>query len=435
MSDIDKIFKQAAQNKKGEFKPAYWDEMAMLINKDKKKRRGFIWFFIGAGALLITGAVMFYASKEANYGNLADNYIPRKINSDLEVNNEAFQQVEIEDKNLTDKYAINPINNKSYKGPKNTVMQNGQINKSDIQKKQAKILNNSVKEVLVAESSNSSYNIGLGNNNKTTEIDHKNNSLKEFKPITFSTYKMEEYSYSELDEMPLSFLVKDTNNEITQKKASQTSTNDFDKHNINVLLGISLYDDFNVASKEIDLKTGFVGGIEYVYRLNSRLSLSNQIKGYNRKSSNARLLFNTSEQSFGETTKEAIYDYSNLYFVEIPLSLNYHLAQKHRVGLGVNYTRLITTKVNVVKQRSELFLNTQTSQTTQQYVYHFDTFTLNNYGVNINYEYNLNRFKLGLEYYLGINNFINKQTFKTNYNNSLNQLNFILKYNVFKIEK
>lgn len=433
MNDIDNIFKQAAQNKKGEFKPAYWDEMAVLINKDKKKRRGFIWFFIGAGIVLLIGVGIFYASKETNNNNLAHKYTPREIKTELEVKNETIQQIENELISSTDKSLVNHINN-TYKETENTIVQNGHLNKAHKKNEQTENINNTIKTNLASESLNNTHKHSI-DNNETKGFATTNNTFGEAKPITFTSNIIEEYSSIELDKMPLSNYASPNSEVTAQEEVPQIASTPFTRHSVNVLLGISLYDDFNVASKEIDLKTGFVGGVEYVYGFNDKLSLSTQIKGYNRKSSNARLLFNTSEQSFGETTKEAIYDYSNLYFVEIPLSLNYHLAQKHRVGLGVNYTRLITTKVNVVKQRSELFLNTQTSQTSQQYVYHFDTFTLNNYGVNINYEYNLNRFKVGLEYSFGINNFINKQTFKTNYNNSLNQLNFILKYNVFKIEK
>jgi hypothetical protein len=430
MNEIDDIFKKAAQDKKGEFNPAYWDSMTMLIDKDKKKKKAFFWFFLTGGIIALIGIVFFFNNlKEASTNNIAQGYNTQKdednVNKEVlaEKKNSESQNINL---NTTEVKKNNKIeNNKDVKAANKT----NPSNKLDYTHEE---LNNKVNRL---ESESKIVNTAVKKPLKTTIIDVEPKKEAVFSlniNVVSSKRKTEDlivFKSKELDELIAPNYIESISND--KLKLIILPEDVFKKHHFNILLGGAFYDDFNIDLKETNIKLGMIAGVEYEYRLTPKLSLSTQVLGYNRKSKTARLIFETTAQSFGEIQKTAIYDYSDFYFIEIPLNINYKLAPSHKVGFGPYYTKLITTKVNVLQQKGDLILNAKNESKSDKYVYHFDTFTLNNYGANIDYEYSFNRFNFNIGYSLALNYFVNKTTFSTTYNNDLSKLYFKLKYRLF----
>ena len=63
-----------------------------------------------------------------------------------------------------------------------------------------------------------------------------------------------------------------------------------------------------------------------------------------------------------------------------------------------------------------------------EYLYHYNTFKLNNVGINFTYQFLFKRVGFNIGYTHGLNEFLNKNTFNSSQYNSLNKLNLSIKY-------
>ena len=144
----------------------------------------------------------------------------------------------------------------------------------------------------------------------------------------------------------------------------------------------------------------------------------------NRVSDNAKLFFNNQNNGFGELEKQTTYSYTDFYFVEIPVTLNYIINSKHKLGAGPTYTRLITTKYKKIEKGNT------TTKSNNDIAYHLNTFSQNNYGLNLFYQYNFKQIGINLGYTYGLNNYVNFDTFQTNTINRLSKLQLSIKYNI-----
>ena len=195
-------------------------------------------------------------------------------------------------------------------------------------------------------------------------------------------------------------------------------------HRFNFVLGVSIYNDINFSSLANRLKTGLNIGVEYEYLLKPYLSFSSGVHLNNRTSDNANLIFDKQNNGFGDLDIKTTYSYSEFYFIEIPVTVNYLISSKHKIGAGPVYNRLITTKVDKTEEVEN------SVNKTNSYSYHYNTFSLNNYGINGYYQYNTNRFGINLGYTYGLNNFLNTNTFQTNKTHRLTKLQLSIKYNI-----
>ncbi|MEN8929448.1 MAG: hypothetical protein ABF240_11295, partial [Flavobacteriales bacterium] len=211
--------------------------------------------------------------------------------------------------------------------------------------------------------------------------------------------------------------------EAPQKEVSEVTRSRVKKLQFAAQFGLIAYDDFDLSSPSFDVKTGMFFGLEAEYLLSSSFSVSVGANVYNRQSDNLIIAFDEQDKGFGKIRNRKTYSYTNLYFLEAPITLNYNINAKHKIGAGPTFTRLLTTKVEVNEE-----FPAASSANESEYMYHYNTFNLNNVGINLNYQYLFGRVGINVGYTQGINEFLNKETFKSSGFSNLSRVNFAIKY-------
>ncbi|MGB1041163.1 MAG: hypothetical protein ACPGVD_09845 [Flavobacteriales bacterium] len=405
MNEIDEIFKQASLSKREEFKPEYWEEFQQSIIPTKKKKRRFLFFLLSMGILLTIGTLSivkniseksklqsitevesnsFTAIKENNFPTSTSNSLATQTEKTNDRANELF------DDSKPDKtVSIRPIRIKTYPINSDPIYSKIPIVKNEIS-------NSSALPPLKLETVNKDK---IESETEISEEIKDDSDEDNFEPENKQT----------LDSTAIKSVVK----------------NPFqNSHKFNFVFGISTYKDVNLANNPSILKAGLSLGIEYEYLLKPNLSVSTGILLNNRVSDNAKLFFNNQNNGFGELEKQTTYSYTDFYFVEIPVTLNYIINSKHKLGAGPTYTRLISTKYKKIEKGNT------TTKSKNDVAYHLNTFSQNNYGLNLFYQYNFKQIGINLGYTYGLNNYVNFDTFQTNTTNRLSKLQLSIKYNI-----
>lgn len=451
MNEIDDIFKEAAQAESATFKPEYWEQYAEQFNGDKKKRKGILGFFF-AGLIFVSGiALLFYNnSYEGQETKMATNYTraSQKQNSENIESNElttlliAKAQNEKLDKESLGRFE--PVNNAKEINEKMPLAKNtNQTNSRALSQTKAN-------PTILSRVETTNSNINESTTESSSFIRTTQQSVSNPKPLFSALLAMDEEKMAKtetvvgnsktIDSAENSLAIaeviveENTNDSVTNaepeptSKAAIVTRSKMKKLQFNVQVGTNVYNDFNLYQNNRDIKTGLMAGIEVEYMLKPNVTLSLGVNGYNRTSDGLNIDFDYLDYGFGEVNTRKTYSYTDLYFVEVPVSLNYVINSRHKIGAGATFTRLLTTKVNVKEETKDTKYNDYSSSNSSQYLYHYNTFVLNNTGIHVNYQYMFKRVGVNIGYTQGLNEFLNKETFNSSRFNSLNKLTLSIKY-------
>jgi len=139
---------------------------------------------------------------------------------------------------------------------------------------------------------------------------------------------------------------------------------------------------------------------------------------------------NAIQYSFGSTTDLTSVTIKTLYYLALPLKLQYNINDKNMVSAGVNVLYLLTSNSNVVSYNQDYFgTSGYTSVNKMGY-----TDGLNNWDAQatLAYRRKINRFSVSAEFYYGLldienNSFFNNTVFERN-----SGLRLILSYDIIK---
>ncbi|MDB4089353.1 hypothetical protein N9544_06980 [Flavobacteriales bacterium] len=462
MNDIDDIFKDAALNEQATFKPEYWEQYAEQFNGEKKKQKGVFGFFLGG--LVLVSALIFINDYNDNNIDVINDLVNSSVIENTQNKQEVVQKALVvnaltnkikPDDNLVSNTLVNENKNhfvSSNKKSNEDKTDKLGVSKSDIsisgtESSDNNILPNNVllgsnlkqektkKEADLFKNTNDSNPLDLDKVKEEKEL------LKNQTVYIEKTNEVEiEKSNSEIDstnnEPTINSIVENTENvdssinslKKSAKKSSVVKRGKLNKLQFNFQFGGIAYNDFSLAQASTNLKTGLFAGIEVEYMLKPYLTLSLGVNGYNRNSDGLYIEFQHLDNGFGEVNSKKTYSYTDLYFIEVPVNFNYVLNSRHKIGVGPTFTRLLTTKVNLNEETKDVQNNSSTKSNSNELLYHYNTFELNNVGLNVNYQFMYNRVGINIGYTQGINEFLNKNTFNSSKLNSLSKLNLSIKY-------
>lgn len=461
MNEIDDIFKDAAQSEQATFKPEYWDQYAEQFNAGEKKiRKGVFGFFLVE--LLFVSCIFFIAfssSLDTETIDLAVNNsmtekkkTKQKLDKTILKSNE-LPLIAVAKNNRLEVNAkvYNKAINNSYPG-ENSIKEElnmGEETKKELPSSVSTALNNetlaSTKLFQPSPVSNRSrreildfnkqprthFLLEKENEEEDQEQDSSTEKKGETKVKVIQIDRESSRSASILVEAVENIENKDsTTNSVSKpaKKSSFVTRNRMKKFQFNFQFGVIVYNDFSLSQAKNDINTGLFAGVEVEYVLKPNLTISLGLNGYNRSSDGLYIDFNYADNGFGEVNSKKTYSYTNLYFFEVPVNLNYVINSKHKIGAGPIFTRLLTTKVNVNKEIKGTQSTSNLRSNSNEYLYHYNTFKLNNVGINFTYQFLFKRVGFNIGYTHGLNEFLNKNTFNSSQYNSLNKLNLSIKY-------
>ena len=468
MNEIDDIFKDAAQAEQATFKPEYWEQYAEQFSGEKKKRKGVFGFFLGE--LLFVSCIVLLAynnSFVSSDSELAINtsQIDTESNTDVlnqnttnnfDVSNNSDSDNGIETNQLAkvndnNSFVSNPVifSNANLDLKEKTNLDSPNSIKTNTKTVGANLVSTSsinstpLSQNSLANNSSASSNVNyINSSNTNSQLVVKNEKLKEENDqnsvkgegIEIEKSQIEKDSNQSIASIDKGLSIpesQDSNvNSVAkpEKKSSVITTSKLKKIQFNFQIGGIAYNDFNLNQNVRDIKTGIFAGIEVEYLLKPNLIVSIGVNGYTRNSDGLFIDFDYLDEGFGEVNSKKTYSYTDLYFIEVPVNLNYVINSRHKIGAGPTFTRLLTTKVNVNETVKDVKNNLNNTVSNDQYLYHYNTFGLNNIGINLNYQYMFNRVGVSLGYTQGLNEFLDKKTFGSSRFNSLNKFNLSIKY-------
>lgn len=439
MNDIEKQIAQNANNKTFEYKEAYWDSaLATLQAAEKAKRRkGFFWIFFGA--LLLGGTTVLILINSLNQNQTA-NYIPRHstYNNNLaenNISNSSNSSKEITSKNsaqLTDKKIIKDVAN--YKI-------NNSFSSSSTAKNEVRNENNNIK--------NTSRNIS---SNQTNLISKKETNLNPVNPINskvntnyiasnspsttssnsaVSTQKLEVYNSIGLDANTIKDSLAQYHGE---KEEFKIISYEEKNHKLSFVINVGALASKSFTEKQINLDAPYLGG-ELYYQISNKFNASIGGGWYTRSKIGYLTNYTSTQYGFGKSETTTTVSFDKIYFVEIPLKINYALTKNHLVGAGATYSFILGGENRVLSSQTESgaygTLSTQSEQ--EQSIPGYEgAYTNNSKAIFLSYEYRFKRLGAEARYHYGLNDITNDNIFKKNQIDRNSRFLITLKYLLFK---
>lgn len=462
--DIEKQIAQNANNKTFEYKEAYWDSaLATLQAAEKAKRRkGFFWIFL---SIIFIGVIGVYFAKNLyNNSNEISNYIPRGKNSKthieiLNINPTSNSSITTNNKlgtndynepnsstteskinnnisNLnktvtnTEKNITNSGNNKGIVTNKNitTPITNKQPNKNTQHLLNKPNKNNGLANYrdMIANNNQTNSNV---NSQFTDNVINNNTAIK-------TSYKreksvLEELISIELDSLTETIISSDTNSERVIKMAPSISQK---QNKLSFVINLGALASKSFTEKQINLDAPYLGG-ELYYQISNKFNASIGGGWYTRSKIGYLTSYSSTVYVFGKSETTTTVSFDKIYFVEIPLKINYALTKNHLVGVGATYSFILGGENRVLSSQTESgaygTLSTQSEQ--EQSIPGFEgAYTNNSKAIFLSYEYRFKRLGAEARYHYGLNDITNDNIFMKTQVDRNSRFLITLKYLLFK---
>ncbi|MBI1838072.1 MAG: hypothetical protein HYR91_12485 [Flavobacteriia bacterium] len=355
--DIDKLFQEATENQKFEFKDEFWEEMEQMLpqKKSNKKLIYFWWSSLGIVAVSFTAIFLFIPSRnhQINHQNILTHHTKeniKQLSSTLKIEKTIKRTV---------KNTFESVNTANFNNNKN------QINKK-------RILDNKT-----------TFSSVLDRNQVV--INNQENVLE---------HQLEDFASTSVDcVLPLRYF-SNSYQELTFTKQKENLRKN--KTNIYFEVGyLKGQSPIISTEKGSNFTDAFAFGVGLV-KSKSKWNYSFGVNLLTQSYSNLYINDRAKVYGFGVQNFEKNVDYKHLYQIDFPLYLDYKI-NKNIFNLGFSSSVLLSSKVNY-----ELLMDKKIQEKESVYGYNEGLRKLN-FKVSIRYAYHLNynfQIGLGLQYQL-----------------------------------
>lgn len=196
-------------------------------------------------------------------------------------------------------------------------------------------------------------------------------------------------------------------------------------------LGFNIHKGLNNNDPYVDF--AYLGG-ELYYQISNRLNMSVGFSSYNRSGIGYVIQNTYTQYGFGKKEITEVTALDKVYFIEVPVKINYHVGKNHFIGMGGAYSSIVSGENRSWNNEIDYgpdgvsLLENQNSKKLGG----FSNTYSNSMELFASYEYRFRRFGGELRYYYGLNDFTINETLKNNQFDRNSRFLISLKYLLFR---